>query len=160
MTRDMSRRSFLKKGATASLGLALFPYTRIQSVENFDFVIRGGTILDGTGAPAWQADIGLVGDTITAIGSIGPEQGMRVLEASGLHISPGFIDIHSHSDDGILRYPTADSRARQGVTTEVTGQCGFSVAPLEGVDFEQRRADLEEETVYDVIRILKEEFED
>jgi len=68
------------------------------------------------------------------------------LDASGLHVSPGFIDIHSHSDGSIFAYPTADSRAHQGITTEVTGQCGGSAAPLVGVNVQRRRSALAEET--------------
>ncbi len=144
MVRKISRRRFLKDGASAALGFALVPLPRIQAAQSFDLVIRGGTLLDGTGGPSWQADIGITGDTIAAIGSIAPQQAKRALDASRLHVCPGFIDIHTHSDYTILRYPTADSRTRQGVTTEVTGNCGDSVAPLEGLSVEARRAELEE----------------
>ncbi|NIM47935.1 MAG: amidohydrolase family protein, partial [Gemmatimonadales bacterium] len=145
MPRDISRRDFVSAGASATVGVALFPLSRIHAAPQFDLVISNGTILDGTGGPAWRADVGLVGDTITAVGSLAPEQGRRVLDASGLHVSPGFIDIHSHSDGTLFAYPTADSRVRQGITTEVTGNCGWSAAPLEGVDVEDRRSELEEE---------------
>lgn len=145
MTRRFSRRDFVKS-SSAAVGAFALPTTRVRVVQEFDVVVRNGTILDGTGGPVWQGDLGVVGDTITAIGSIAPEQGRRVLDASGLHVSPGFIDIHSHSDSSIFAYPTADSRSRQGITTEVTGQCGFSAAPLEGVDADTRRATLAEET--------------
>lgn len=145
MARDISRRDFVRS-SSAVLGAFMLPDPRIRLVQEFDLVVRNGTILDGTGGPEWRADLGLVGDTITAIGSIDPGRGSRVLDASGLHVSPGFIDIHSHSDGTIFAYPTADSRAHQGITTEVTGQCGFSAAPLEGVDADKRRSDLEEET--------------
>jgi N-acyl-D-amino-acid deacylase len=148
MSRKFSRRKFLKDGASAALGFSLVPLPRIQPAESFDLVIRGGTLLDGTGGPAWQVDIGITGDSIAAVGSIAREQAKRALDASGLHVSPGFIDIHTHSDNTILRYPTADSRTQQGVTTEVTGNCGDSVAPLEGVGAEARRAELEEK--YDI----------
>jgi N-acyl-D-amino-acid deacylase len=145
MTRRVSRRDFVKS-SSAALGAFALPSNRVRVVQEFDLVVRSGTILDGTGGPVWQGDLGVVGDTITAIGSIAPERGRAVLDASGLHVSPGFIDIHSHSDSSIFAYPTADSRSRQGITTEVTGQCGFSAAPLEGVDADARRATLAEET--------------
>ena len=145
MARDISRRDFVRSGS-AALGAFMLPGPRVRLVQEFDLVVRNGTILDGTGGPEWRADLGLVGDTITAIGSIDPGRGSRVLDASGLHVSPGFIDIHSHSDGTIFAYPNAESRAHQGITTEVTGQCGFSAAPLEGVDADKRRSDLEEET--------------
>jgi N-acyl-D-amino-acid deacylase len=145
MTRRFSRRDFVKS-SSAALGAFTLPGTRVRVVQEFDLVVRNGTILDGTGGQMWQGDLGVVGDTITAIGSIAPDRGTRVLDAAGLHVSPGFIDIHSHSDSSIFAYPTADSRSRQGITTEVTGQCGFSAAPLEGVDADTRRANLAEET--------------
>ncbi len=128
MDKHLNRRKFLKDGATAALGMAVLP-TTVWSRPSFDLVIRGGTVVDGTGGPPFRADLGLVGDTIAALGTVHPEQGSRVLDASGLFVSPGFIDIHTHSDGGILRYPTADSRVHQGVTTEVTGNCGGSAAP-------------------------------
>jgi N-acyl-D-amino-acid deacylase len=92
-----------------------------------------------------MADIGVVGDTITAIEAIAPEQARRVVDVSGLHVCPGFIDIHSHSDGDILVYPTADSRVRQGITTEITGNCGSSAAPLAGVGADERRTAWSEE---------------
>jgi N-acyl-D-amino-acid deacylase len=146
MARNIGRREFVSRGVAATVGAAIYPLSRIRVTPSFDLVIFNGTILDGTGGPPWQADLGLVGDSITAIGEIGPEQGRRVVDASGLHVAPGFIDIHSHSDQTIFAYPTADSRVRQGITTEVTGNCGSSAAPLEGLDVEERRANLAEET--------------
>ena len=64
------------------------------------------------------------------MGEIAATQGRRVIDVSGLHVAPGFIDIHTHSDHSILAYPAADSRVRQGITTELTGNCGSSAAPL------------------------------
>jgi N-acyl-D-amino-acid deacylase len=73
------------------------------------------------------------------VGSIAPGQARRVLDVAGLHVCPGFVDIHSHSDWSILSYPGAESRALQGVTTEITGNCGGSAAPFGGVGVEERR---------------------
>lgn len=140
MPAPITRRRFLRHGGSAALSLALLPAWRVAVEPRFDLVLKGGTLLDGTGAPAWVADVGIVGDTIAALGSIAGEQGRRVVDVSGLHLAPGFIDIHSHSDSSILAYPGAESRVLQGVTTEVTGNCGYSVAPLEGVDAAARRA--------------------
>ncbi|NIP23708.1 MAG: amidohydrolase family protein [Phycisphaerae bacterium] len=100
----------------------------------FDKVIKNATIIDGTGRAPRRGDVGITGDTITAIGDISGEQGKTVIQASGLHLCPGFIDIHTHSDGRILACPTADSRVFQGVTTEVTGNCGSSVVPLKRAD--------------------------
>jgi N-acyl-D-amino-acid deacylase len=148
MSRRITRRRLLKDGGAVALGLAVFRPLRIEAAPSFDLVLRGGTILDGTGGPAWAADIGIVGDAIVAVGPIAAEQGKRVLDVSGLHVSPGFVDIHSHSDGDILAYPTNDSRVRQGVTTEITGNCGSSAAPLAGVSAEAtRKAWLDESDV-------------
>jgi len=133
------RRTFLGRTSLAVAGLALGRSSRVAAAPAFDVVIRGGTVVDGTGAPAFRADVGLVGDTVTALGEIAPEQGRRVIEATGLHVAPGFIDIHTHSDPDVLAYPTADSRVRQGVTTELAGHCGSSAAPLAGLGVGERR---------------------
>jgi N-acyl-D-amino-acid deacylase len=105
------------------------PITRRRFLRDGSAVALGLTL-----SPPWRGE--------AALGSIAGEQGRRVVEVSGLHVAPGFIDIHSHSDSSILAYPGAESRVLQGVTTEVTGNCGHSVAPLEGVDAEARRAAL------------------
>ena len=135
----MKRRGFLTKGARAAAGVALAPALRVEAAPAFDTVVRGGTVLDGTGAAGFRADLGIVGDRIAAVGDIPAEQGRRAITADGLSVCPGFVDIHTHSDGDILVYPTADSRVRQGVTTEVTGNCGSSAAPLVGVGAEERR---------------------
>lgn len=142
MSKRLTRRKFVQEVAAGAFGVAAFPHLQLQATPSFDLVIRGSTILDGTGAPAWTADIGILGDMIAALGSISPEQGKRTIDASGLHAAPGFIDIHTHSDSRIFRYPTADSRVRQGVTTEVTGNCGGSAAPIDGARADERRANL------------------
>jgi N-acyl-D-aspartate/D-glutamate deacylase len=145
MAPPLTRRRFLRESGAAALGLALLPPRRIEAAPAFDLLLKGGTLLDGTGGPAWSADVGIVGDAIVALGSIAPEQARRVLDVTGLQVAPGFIDIHSHSDGDILAYPNAESRVLQGVTTEVTGNCGFSAAPLTGVDAEERRRLWQEE---------------
>lgn len=139
MSKRMSRRRFLKRAGASALYLAASPMRRIEAAPSFDLILKGGTILDGTGGPPWMADLGIAGDTIATFGTIAPEQGKRVLNIEGLDVCPGFIDIHSHSDGDILVYPSDDSRVRQGVTTEVTGNCGSSAAPLRGVGAERRR---------------------
>lgn len=139
----VGRREFLRIGGCAVAGCALRP-AAIFAAPSFDLVVRGGLVLDGTGLPAYPADIGIIGDRIAAVGAISPEQGRRVLDVTGLHVCPGFIDIHSHSDGDILLYPTADSRVRQGITTELTGNCGGSAAPLGGASAEEDRRSYQE----------------
>lgn len=135
----MRRRRFLARSTQAAAGLALAPALRAQPAPRFDLVIRGGEVLDGTGAPAFRADVAISGDAVAAIGTIPAEQARQVVDATGHVVCPGFIDIHTHSDGDIFVYPTADSRVRQGVTTEVTGNCGSSSAPLSGAGADERR---------------------
>ena len=95
----------------------------------FDLAIVNGRIIDGTGNPWYRGNLWISGDTIAAIG--GPKgEADRVIDAHGMVVAPGFIDIHSHSDYTILREPQAESKVRQGVTTEVVGNCGNSAAPM------------------------------
>jgi N-acyl-D-amino-acid deacylase len=96
----------------------------------FDILIRGGRVYDGTGAPWFHAGVAVQGGKIAAIGPIAASEARRVIDAGGLAVSPGFIDIHSHSDTVFLANPKADSKVRQGVTLEVAGNCGSSVAPV------------------------------
>jgi N-acyl-D-amino-acid deacylase len=126
---DADRRSFLKLAGCAIAASALRP-PAVFAAPRFDLILRGGLLLDGTGLAAYPADVGIIGDRIAAVGSISLEQGARVLDVGGLHVCPGFIDIHSHSDGDILLHPRANNRVRQGITTELTGNCGRSAAPL------------------------------
>ncbi|TFH13454.1 D-aminoacylase, partial [Candidatus Bathyarchaeota archaeon] len=95
----------------------------------YDYVIKNGKILDGTGNPWFYADVGIDEGIIRKIGRI-DEKPEAVIDAKGYIISPGFIDIHSHSDLPVVIDPLAQSKIRQGVTTEVVGQCGNSAAPM------------------------------
>jgi N-acyl-D-amino-acid deacylase len=93
-------------------------------------LIRGGTVIDGTGARGYRADVRIVGAKIAAIGKLTPEPGERVVEAANLVVAPGFIDTHSHADGGLLDMPDAETQIRQGITTSVVGQDGSSHLPL------------------------------
>ena len=94
-----------------------------------DILIRNGLVIDGSGAPGVRADIAVDGNRIAAIAPGLPDDGFKMLDANGLVVAPGFIDIKTHSDFTIPINPKAESKVRQGVTTEIVGHCGFSVAP-------------------------------
>jgi len=94
----------------------------------FDVVIRRGTIVDGTGEAAYTGDLGIVGDRIACIGEIN-DVGRFTIDAEDCVVSPGFIDVHSHTDEFVFANPTSESKVFQGVTTEVSGNCGYSAAP-------------------------------
>lgn len=93
-------------------------------------LIRGGTVVDGTGAKGRVEDVRVQGERIAAVGHLRPLPGERVIEASGLVVAPGFIDAHSHADGGLLDDPNAETMIRQGITTSVVGQDGSSHFPL------------------------------
>jgi N-acyl-D-amino-acid deacylase len=96
----------------------------------YDILIKNGRVYDGTGAPWFYGDIAVKDGKIVKIGNLTTDTAKKVIDAAGLAVSPGFIDIHSHSDMSFIINPLADSKVKQGVTTEVTGNCGSSVAPL------------------------------
>ncbi|WP_131744900.1 amidohydrolase family protein [Frankia sp. Cppng1_Ct_nod] len=95
-----------------------------------DIVIRGGQVVDGTGAPRRQADVAIDGGRVVAIGTV-PDAGRRTIDADGLIVSPGFVDIHTHLDVQGFWDPTLSPSPLHGVTTVLGGNCGFTVAPLD-----------------------------
>jgi N-acyl-D-aspartate/D-glutamate deacylase len=100
---------------------------------DFDLLLRGGQVVDGTGAPVRPVDVGIRDGRIVALGTIPAEATYATrLDVAGCLVTPGFIDAHSHSDAYLAVEPDAPSKIRQGVTTEVVGQCGCSAAPLLG----------------------------
>ncbi len=101
---------------------------------NFDLLIAGGTVVDGTGTPGYQADVGIREDRIAAIGDLSQAVAAETIAATGLVVSPGFIDPHNHANNeasgGILNIPRAENQVRQGVTTLIAGNCGGCTWPV------------------------------
>jgi len=105
----------------------------------FDFIIRGGRIIDGSGSPWYYGDVGIRGQRIAAIGKLDQAEARRVIEADDRVVSPGFIDMHSHSDVMLLANPKHEPKVMQGVTTDVVGLDGLSYAPLSPANLQMMR---------------------
>src|ERR1700731_2742190 len=95
-----------------------------------NIVIRGGLVIDGSGRPGEIADVAVHDGRIAALSRSLPPGSARMIDAEGLAVTPGFIDIKTHSDFTLPINPKAESKVRQGVATEIIGHCGFSVAPV------------------------------
>ena len=95
-----------------------------------DFILRGGEVIDGSGARRFPADVAIAGDRIVEVGAVAKAAGAREIDASGKIVAPGFIDVHTHDDRALFASPEMAAKASQGVTTVVTGNCGISLAPL------------------------------
>ena len=135
----MDRRTFLQAGAA----LALFPERALWAAQphSATHVLRGALLFDGTGAPPREADVALAGDRIVGVGPRLDVGRVAETDLRGLALAPGFVDIHSHTDLNLLVNPRAESKVRQGVTTEVTGQDGGSIGPMSDAAYQEMRAD-------------------
>jgi N-acyl-D-amino-acid deacylase len=95
----------------------------------YDVILRNGRVVDGSGGPAFTADVALRGDRIARVGNLGVACAIREIEAKGLAIAPGFIDVHTHDDAALIEHPQMTPKLTQGVTTVIGGNCGMSGAP-------------------------------
>lgn len=122
----MKRMVLVLLAALALSALAQQP----NSGGNTQVLISGGTLIDGTGSARRVADVRIVGDTIKEIGKLKPQPGERVIDAKGLIVAPGFVDVHNHSERGFANEPTARTQTLQGITTIAVGPDGGSPFPI------------------------------
>ncbi len=115
----------------AVLGLIIAIVACDGAPPDYDLLILNGTIVDGSGAQAYEADIAVVGNDIVKIGQLNGTEAARIIDASGLIVSPGFIDLHNHADKNIRENPGIENYIRQGVTTILVGNCGNSPVDLD-----------------------------
>src|SRR5690349_12728476 len=109
----------------AQSGQADHASPQVSRSARYDVVITGGRVVDGTGRPATRADVGILDGRIAAVGVLPRAQAARVIDARGLIVAPGFVDVHTHADD-LASHPAAENFIRMGVTTVVAGNCGSS----------------------------------
>lgn len=143
MSAKISRRTFLTSTAItgAALGLGFYGGRKLFVKQPFDTIIAGGDIYVGDGKPPIRGDVGIKDGKIAAIGKLGTAAD-RVIDATGLAVSPGFIDIHSHTDTNLFLAPKGDSRIFQGVTSEAGGNCGDSPFPYSDAYFNSKKDSL------------------
>lgn len=135
----MKRREFVARGAAGLVGVSVLPRAFASPLAiQPELVVRGGTIFDGTGGPPRSGDVAVAAGRIVQVGRVAG-RGAEEIDARGLAVAPGFVDIHSHADLSLLVNPSAESRVRQGVTVEVVGQDGSSIGPWGDAAFESTR---------------------
>ena len=100
------------------------------ALRHANIILKGGRVIDGSGQPAFAADVAVSGDTIVAIGDLSEVTADRIIDVTGLVVAPGFIDAHTHDDLICITQPDMTPKISQGVTTLIVGNCGISAAPL------------------------------
>jgi N-acyl-D-aspartate/D-glutamate deacylase len=126
----MKLRTILSVLFILLLVVVIYFVVKTTSRPEFDIIIKNGTIADGLGGKPYRADIGILKNKIKEIGDLAEEGAPKVIDAAGLMVCPGFIDLHTHVDHDILKHPDAHNYIRQGVTTALGGNCGGSKYPV------------------------------
>lgn len=126
MSNRISRRAFIKSSAIAGVGFGLgFGGSKILGAKNrFDTIIKGGVIYSGEGGKPFPGEIGIKDGKISAIAQSLGDSANKVIDAKGMAVSPGFVDVHTHTDSNLFHSPLGDSKIYQGVTTDIGGNCG------------------------------------
>src|ERR1035437_1165084 len=107
----------------------------MTDISSYDLIIRGGSVIDGTKAPRFAADVGITAGRIVAIGDLANARSAQTIDASARIVAPGFIDSHTHDDMAVFSRADMSFKISQGVTTVIAGNCGISAAPLKpGID--------------------------
>ncbi len=140
MKKSMTRRTFAKTTALATAGI----FVGCSVKNRYDVIIKNGMILDGFGTPGMKKDLGITGDTISILDNLGGVTADLIIDATDLVVAPGFIDIHTHTDIELLVDPRGVSKVMQGVTTEVSGNCGYSPFPINESDLKEMNERLNE----------------
>jgi N-acyl-D-amino-acid deacylase len=130
MSTSISRRNFIKTTSIVGTGLFL----GLSMKHGFNIIIKNGLVVDGSGGNPFKADIGIMNDLIYAIGDLSDATSHNIIDAAKQIVCPGFIDIHTHTDIELLVNNHAESKIHQGVTTEVSGNCGSSPFPFNEAD--------------------------
>src|SRR5215510_925072 len=133
-----SRREFIRTSTAATALFAGSPAGLLRSRATADIIVRNGTVFDGLGGAGKEADVVISAGKIAAITRRSSDRGTVEIDARGLAVAPGFIDIHSHGDGSLWEDPRAESLVRQGITTIVVGQDGSSRAPRESASEDSR----------------------
>lgn len=131
MSNRISRRAFIKSSAIAGVGFGLgFGGSKILGAKNrFDTIIKDGVIYNGEGGKPFLGEIGIKDGKISAIAQSLGDSANKIIDAKGMAVSPGFVDVHTHTDSNLFHSPLGDSKIYQGVTTDIGGNCGDSPFP-------------------------------
>jgi N-acyl-D-amino-acid deacylase len=145
MDKKVSRRKFIKTSALIGCGIGLVGGSAVSGCINsrnrFDIIIKNGLVYSGNGDLPVVADIAIKDNKIAAIGQVG-ESANQIIDADNFAVSPGFVDIHTHTDTNLFICPEGDSRIYQGITTDVGGNCGGSPFPYSDEEFEKQKKQL------------------
>ncbi len=147
--KKINRRKFIENTALLTASGAMLGSLPLSDIKwkgnSFDLIIRNGTIINGNGTKEFSADVGIKDGKLKAIESLSSATADRFIDAKGLKVCPGFIDIHSHTDIDLIPNPKAESKIRQGVTTEVCGQDGSSYGPYNPKTIEKTKTRFQKE---------------